>query len=132
MDNIITGGIYRYVDVSITGASHKPPSRTEMHDRLNIFYYDLKNKVLNPIEKASWVHAEFVAIHPFEDGNGRTSRMLMNYILMENGYLPVNIKSEDKISYYEALDEYGKNNNLDQFLELVINLEEEQLDTYIN
>ncbi len=56
----------------------------------------------------------------------------MNYILMENGYLPVNIKSEDKISYYEALDEYGKNNNLDQFLELVINLEEEQLDTYIN
>lgn len=132
MDNIITGGIYRYVDVSITGASHKPPSRTEMHDRLNIFYYDLKNKVLNPIEKASWVHAEFVAIHPFEDGNGRTSRMLMNYILMENGYLPVNIKSEDKISYYEALDEYGKNNNLDLFLELVINLEEEQLDTYIN
>ncbi len=56
----------------------------------------------------------------------------MNYILMENGYLPVNIKSEDKISYYEALDEYGKNNNLDLILELVINLEEEQLDTYIN
>lgn len=132
MDNIMPGGIYRHVDVSITGASHKPPSRTEMHDRLNAFYYDLENKVLNPIEKAAWVHAEFVAIHPFSDGNGRTSRILLNYILMENGYLPINIKAEDKTSYYEALDEYGKNNNLDSFLELVINLEEEQLDIYIN
>lgn len=132
MDNIIAGGIYRYVDVSITGASHKPPSRTEMHDRLNVFYYDLENKKLNPIKKAAWIHGEFVAIHPFEDGNGRTSRMLMNYILMENGYLPVNIKSENKTSYYEALDEYGKTNNLNPFLELVISLEEEQLDIYIN
>lgn len=132
MNNIIPGGIYRYVDVSITGASHKPPSRTEMYNRLNAFYYDLKNKNLNPIEKAAWVHAEFVVIHPFEDGNGRTSRMLMNYILMENGYLPVNIESENKISYYEALDEYGKSKNLDPFLELVVNLEEDQLDTYID
>ncbi len=132
MDNIIAGGIYRYVDVSITGASHKPPSRTEMHDRLNAFYYNLENKELNPIEKASWVHAEFVAIHPFEDGNGRTTRMLMNYILMENGYLPVNIKNENKILYYNALDEYGKSNNLNPFLDVVINLEEEQLDIYIN
>ena len=132
MDNIIAGGIYRYVDVSITGASHKPPSRTEMHDRLNAFYYDLENKEQNPVEKASWVHAEFVAIHPFEDGNGRTSRILMNYILIKNGYLPVNIKAENKMSYYEALDEYGKNNNLNSFLELVINLEEEQLNIYIN
>lgn len=132
MDNIISGGIYRYVDVSITGASHKPPSRTEMHDRLNMFYYDLENKELNPVEKASWVHGEFVAIHPFEDGNGRTSRMLMNYILMMNGYLPINIKAENKLLYYEALDEYGKTNNLDLFMELVINLEEEQLDEYID
>lgn len=132
MDNIISGGIYRYVDVSITGASHKPPSRTEMYNRLDAFYYDLKDKELSAIEKASWIHAEFVAIHPFVDGNGRTTRILMNYILMENGYLPINIKAENKIAYYEALDEYGKNNNLNPFMELVIDLEEEQIDIYIN
>ncbi len=132
MDNIMPGGIYRYVDVSIIGASHKPPSRTEMNDRLNSFYYDLESKTLNPIEKASWIHAEFVAIHPFLDGNGRTSRILMNYILMENGYLPINIKSENKLEYYEALNEYGANNNLEPFMELVFNLEEEQLDIYTN
>lgn len=56
----------------------------------------------------------------------------MNYILMENGYLPVNIKNENKILYYNALDEYGKSNNLNPFLDVVINLEEEQLDIYIN
>ena len=132
MDNIMPGGIYRYVDVSITGSSHKPPSRTEMHDRLNVFYYDLETKAFNPIEKAAWIHAEFVAIHPFTDGNGRTSRMIMNYILMENGYLPINIKSEDKLEYYEVLNEYGSNKNLESFIELVINLEEEQLDIYTN
>lgn len=132
MDNIMPGGVYRYVDVSITGAGHKPPSRTEMHDRLNAFYYDLENKILNPIEKAAWIHAEFVSIHPFTDGNGRTSRMLMNYILMKNGYLPINIKAEDKKVYYEALDEYGRDKKLDSFLDFVIDLEEEQLDIYSN
>ena len=130
MDNIIQGGIYRYTDVKITGASHKPPSRTEMYNRLNIFYYDLENKEMHPIEKASWAHAEFVAIHPFADGNGRASRMLMNYLLMENGYLPISIKPESKEAYYNTLDEYGKNKNLEPFIELVSNLEEKQLDIY--
>lgn len=130
LDNNVIKDIHEILMDNIL--QHKPPSRTEMYNRLNAFYYDLKNKNLNPIEKAAWVHAEFVVIHPFEDGNGRTSRMLMNYILMENGYLPVNIESENKISYYEALDEYGKSKNLDPFLELVVNLEEDQLDTYID
>ena len=89
LDNNVIKDIHEILMDNIL--QHKPPSRTEMHDRLNVFYYDLENKVLNSIEKGAWLHAEFVAIHPFEDGNGRTSRMLMNYILMENGYLPVNI-----------------------------------------
>lgn len=132
MDNIIQGGIYRYGDVIITGASHKPSARTEMNNRLNAFYYDLENKELKPLEKASWIHAEFVSIHPFNDGNGRTSRMLMNYFLMENGYLPINILAENKEEYYNSLDEYGKNKSLEKFLELVCDLEEEQLDIYNN
>lgn len=130
MDNIITGGIYRYENVIITGATHTPPSRSEMHNRLNNFYYDLENQDLNPIAKASWIHAEFVAIHPFTDGNGRTSRMLMNYVLMESGYLPINIKSENKEEYYNSLNEYGENKNLELFTEIVFNLQEEQLNLY--
>lgn len=54
--------------------------------------------------------------------------MLMNYILMENGYLPVNIKSEDKEEYYNSLNEYGENKNLELFTEMVFKLEEEQFD----
>ena len=47
-----------------------------------IFDYNLYKKILNPIELSSFVHAEFVRIHPFPDGNGRTARILMNFILM--------------------------------------------------
>lgn len=58
--------------------------------------------------------------------------MLMNYVLMENDYLPVNIKTEDKIAYFETLDEYGKSNILERFIKLVDDLEKEQLDIYNN
>lgn len=57
----------------------------------------------NPIVLAAAFHYEFVRIHPFEDGNGRMSRLLMNFILMRFGYPPAVIKTEEKESYYTAL-----------------------------
>lgn len=71
MENIFTGGIYRNVDVYISGAQHTPPSPDEMYRQVKNFYADLswKNKELNGIEYAAWTHAEFVKIHPFPDGN---------------------------------------------------------------
>ncbi len=86
---------------------------------------------MNPIELAAWTHAEFVRIHPFIDGNGRTSRLIMNYQLMIHGFLPVSIAKEDRLNYYNALEEYEVNGNLDLFVDLIGNLEENQLDTYI-
>ena len=76
MENIFVGGIYRNVDVYISGAQHTPPSPGEMYRQVKDFYADLtwKGKEMNPIELAAWTHAEFVRIHPFPDGNGRTSR----------------------------------------------------------
>ena len=83
VDNIFVGGIYRDGAVRITGASFTPPSGEEMYKELQLFYADFSwMKEKNPIEYAAWTHAEFVRIHPFADGNGRTSRMLMNYQLM--------------------------------------------------
>ena len=83
---------------------------------------------MNPIELAAWTHAEFVKIHPFLDGNGRTSRLIMNYQLMNNGYLPVSIKVEDRLEYYNVLDLYATTGNLKPFIELIENLEEKRLD----
>ena len=69
---------------------------TDVYIQIKNFYADLawKEQVLNPIQYAAWTHAEFVRIHPFIDGNGRTSRLIMNYQLMSKGFLPISIAKE--------------------------------------
>ncbi len=133
MENIIVGVIYRNQEVRISGAGHTPPTGNDMYIQIKNFFTDLEWKVkeLNPIELAAWTHAEFVRIHPFIDGNGRISRLIMNYQLMINGFLPVSIAKENRLEYYNALEEYAVNGNLEQFSELIFNLEEVQLDNYI-
>ena len=133
MDNIMVGGIYRNVEVRITGAGFVPPVPVAMYNQIKQFYIDLMNpKNLNSIEFAAWTHAEFVRIHPFVDGNGRTSRMLMNYQLMAAGFLPVSISKEDRITYYDALEQYASNGDLNEFSELIAHLEEIRLDEYLH
>ena len=103
-----------------------------MYRQIKMFYNDLSSGSLNPIELAAWTHAEFVKIHPFTDGNGRTSRLIMNYQLMKNGYLPISIDKKDRLSYYEALEEYAVNNNLTPFADMIALLEEQQLQRCID
>ena len=133
VDNIFVGGIYRDGSVRITGASFTPPSGEEMYRELQLFYADFAwRKEKNPIEYAAWTHAEFVRIHPFADGNGRTSRMLMNYQLMFNGMLPISIQASDRLEYYRTLEEYAVNKNLAPFTEFVADHEEKALDDYLD
>ncbi|MCL1917948.1 MAG: Fic family protein [Peptococcaceae bacterium] len=133
MENIITGGIYRDVGVRIAGAQHSPPSPHEAFQQIKYFFMDLpeKTRLLNPIDLAAWTHAEFVRIHPFVDGNGRTSRLIMNYQLLSLGFLPISIAKEDRFSYFEALEAYAVDRNLTPFAHMVLSLAEEQLDQYI-
>lgn len=131
-ENIIVGGIYRNQEVRISGAGFTPPAGNEMYMQIKGFYEDLKDKTdLNPIELAAWTHAEFVRIHPFIDGNGRTSRLLMNYQLMIQGFLPVSIDKEKRLDYYNALEQYAVNDDLQPFATFVAELEEQQLDEYL-
>lgn len=134
MDNIIAGGIYRYFDVYISGAEHIPPSPTEMYKQIKNFYADLslKKKEFNEIEFAAWTHAEFVKIHPFPDGNGRTSRLIMNYQLMLSGFPAISISKDNRILYFNALEDYAVNNNLALFADMIAELVEVQLDRYLN
>ena len=129
-ENIIQGGIYRNTDVAITGATHTPPTPNEMYNQLKFFYEDLNaNQIkMNSIELAAWTHAEFVRIHPFIDGNGRTSRLIMNYQLMKNGFLPISIQVKDRLEYYNALDIYATKRELTPFYNFIFNLEEKRLD----
>jgi Fic family protein len=123
MENIFQGGVYRNVDVKITGASHHPPSPNQMYIEIKNFYADLPHKSdLNPIELAAWTHAEFVKIHPFADGNGRTSRLIMNYQLIADGFLPVSIPKDSRLDYFKSLESYAVNDDLKPFSSLVADI----------
>ena len=134
MSSIFAGGIYRTTNVRISGANTIPPSWEHVREDMKFFISDFNNKKveLHPIELACWVHAEFVRIHPFIDGNGRTARLLMNYILMSFGFLPISIKPSIVSEYYSSLDDFGCGGDLTNFVKLVSRLEEERLDEYIN
>jgi len=132
MENIMVGGIYRNVDVYISGARHTPPSPNEAYQLVKNFYADLPCKSeTNGIEFAAWTHAEFVKIHPFVDGNGRTSRLIMNYQLMVHGFLPVSIAKESRLEYFEALESYAVDADLNPFVDFIAALEERRLNLYI-
>ena len=125
-------GQYRKENVTIKGAVHVPPDYLQLPELMEklIINYNTWNKY-HPIIKASLLHGELVKIHPFVDGNGRTSRLLMNLDLMNSGYLPVIIKKESRLKYYEALDKAHTTGNYTDFVKLVTELEIEMLKKYL-
>lgn len=68
-------------------------------------WYNNGSKDLHPIERAAIFHAEFIRIHPFPDGNGRTGRLLVNYELVKNGYPTITIKASQRGEYVDGINE---------------------------
>lgn len=132
MENISTGGVYRNEEVRITGAGYEPPVPDETSRQIKKFFADLPYKGgFNIIELAAWTHAEFMRMHPYMDGNGRTSRMIMNYQLLSWGFLPVSIAKENRLEYFEALEAYAVNDDLAPFAEMITGLEQRRLEECI-
>lgn len=84
------------------------------------WYAENKHK-FKPLVLASIVHNQFEHIHPFQDGNGRVGRLLLNFILIKNKYPPINIRIENRAEYYSALHEYSKKHNLKPTITFLIN-----------
>lgn len=125
-------GRYRKENVTIKGATHIPPDYLKVPELMEklILTYNTWNEY-HPIIQAALLHGELVKIHPFVDGNGRTSRLLMNLVLMNNGYNPVIIKKESRLKYYEALDKAHTTGDYTDFVKLVNKLEIEMLKKYL-
>lgn len=129
-------GKYRKVQVMIKGSSHRPPQpylvAKAMEDYF-VWYLENKNK-LHPIILAAEMHERLVTIHPFIDGNGRTSRLIMNLILLQNGYVIANIKGDynTRMNYYKALEIAQTSNNKEDFLLFIAQTEKESLERYLS
>ena len=125
-------GKYRTTNVIISGAEHKPPQSFEVQSKMQEFIKKYNENItkLHPIELASFVHIEFVKIHPFIDGNGRTSRLLMNLELIKAGFPPVVIELEDRLEYYKALDIAHTENDYKPFFVLMKKVVEKSFEPY--
>ncbi|SFM49404.1 Fic/DOC family protein [Methanolobus profundi] len=75
---------------------------------------------LKPLVLAALVHNQFEYIHPFEDGNGRVGRLLLNYVLLRHDYPPINILFEDRGRYYYCLQQYSSENRLEDTLKFLV------------
>jgi Fic family protein len=104
------GGRYRDLNVRITGSNYTPPDSLIVKDQMKIFVRQKLNSKEHPIVEAATAHFELVHIHPFVDGNGRTARLLMNLVLIKNGYFPAIILKNDRMKYYDVLEKAHKGN----------------------
>lgn len=104
-------GEYRSIGVIITGSEHRPPEPFEVPIRMmELIEWVRVNKETNPILLSAIVHHEFVKIHPFTDGNGRTARIILNLLLLKKGYPICNIKRTERPKYYQALSSADQGN----------------------
>lgn len=126
-------GVFRRTNVRILGAVHIPPDAIKIERLINEFldWYHSNKYTLSIPELAALIHYKFVCIHPFIDGNGRTSRLLMNLVLLQNGYPPAVILNVDRKRYYRVLRQADMDKPK-EFLNFIGRSVERSLAIYLN
>ena len=128
-ENIKETDGFRSVQVFIQGSEHIPPEPEKVPNLMNYYIYNYNHDEQDIFIKIAKYHIEFEKIHPFEDGNGRTGRLLINYELLKNNIPPVVIEKEDRVKYFEFLrnnDDIG----LAQWLKELSTAEEERMEKF--
>ena len=127
-------GVYRKLPVRILGANHTPPQPylvpKQMEDLITNYTKWIKTK--NIVEVVSLLHLNFEFIHPFIDGNGRTGRLLVNLVLMQNGFPPIDIKFSDRQRYYDCFEDFAVSNKPRAMIDLISDLLIQRLKEYLN
>ncbi|MGL5436257.1 MAG: Fic family protein [Lachnospiraceae bacterium] len=124
-------GVYRRVPVRIMGAKHEPVQPYLIQPKMEQLLEDYYNSTEHIIPRLARFHIEFEGIHPFIDGNGRTGRLLINLELMKAGYPPIDIKFTDRVTYYNAFDEYHVKHNLSVMEKLFAEYVKARVDFYL-
>lgn len=125
-------GKYRLEPVIVSGASWKPTSYMNVPNEMEKLILKYKEwNDFHPLVRSALLHGEFVFIHPFVDGNGRTARLLLNFEAMKNGYLPVIIRNEVRTEYYDSLDKAVTTHDYTDFVKLIVKEEIRILNNYL-
>ncbi|MEG1008626.1 MAG: Fic family protein [Clostridia bacterium] len=126
-------GVYRTGQVIISGATHIPPEGIFVNEKMEqlVLKYTKWCDKYHPLVVCALLHGEFVKIHPFEDGNGRTARLLMNFEAIKYGFTPIIIKNDIRKDYYLAIDKAVTTSNYTDFIKLIAKSCEESLDLYL-
>lgn len=129
LHKILTAGIlsspesgkFRKVQVYVRGAEEIPPKPKDVEPQISTLlrWHKVNKRRYHPVILASYFHVAFEGIHPFVDFNGRAGRLLLNFILLKNGYPPIDIKNNEKLRYYNAIRS-GIADNIKPFVRLVI------------
>jgi len=125
-------GRYRSVPVRIAGATvvmPNPAKVPELMDNFEKWLHSPNND--HPSKISADAHYKLVSVHPFVDGNGRTARLLMNLLLMQEGYPPALIKKEDRGKYINSIEKAQLGGSLNDYYELVYEAIERSLDIYL-
>ncbi len=123
-------GSYRRVPVYIRGSLHVPPNWVKVPDLMQRFVDRFRERPLaeHPVRWAALAHVELAAIHPFPDGNGRVSRLVINWLLMRDGWPPALYTMTERQEYLDALEEAQYRGQPDRFVHVTVQAVQFMLD----
>ena len=125
-------GHYRRVPVRISGSAVVMPNAMKVPGLMEEFAAWLKSKKdIHPVKLAGEAHYRLVTIHPFADGNGRTARLLMNLILMMQGYPPAIIRPQERFPYITSLETAQMGGSKEAYEKIIFKAASRSLDIYL-
>ncbi|MEE0496284.1 MAG: Fic family protein [Cyanobacteriota bacterium] len=120
-------GFYRNCPVRISGSRVILPNPMKVPDLMKVFWGKYKSST--KIEDIIKLHLDFVSIHPFSDGNGRCARLLMNLLLMQNGFCPIIIRPRDRKRYINSIEKAQLTGNIDDYIKFMVKRLSQSFDT---
>lgn len=128
--NILYPKGYKKYENVVGGNKTTPPEKVKEEMIKLLTWYKTNKKVLHPIKLAFEFHMKYLIIHPFQDGNGRTARMIMNKILEDNNYLPIIIYKSKSNKMNLAMNKYRNNHKIKYFTFMLSNMKKTYLELY--
>lgn len=119
-------GLYRNVQIYVKGSQHVPYAPDKIYGKMDEYLYKI-TQYTDPLQAIAYSHLQLAKIHPFLNGNGRVTRLVLNYSLMVRGYAPIIILASEKEKYFGLLETYKVEKQITPFLDYLTEREEAAL-----